>query len=97
MPLSNSSKGRQVWKAPTRRVLQIATQVKPSLPVYEGQDKKLRKSVAVKVYEKKKINTVDKRKMVQTEIDMHRFMLHPNIIKLLKVVEDSKHLLLVQE
>lgn len=65
--------------------------------VYEGQDKKLRKSVAVKVYEKKKINSDEKKKMIQTEIDMHRLMVHPQIVKLLKVVEDSKHLFLIQE
>ena len=66
--------------------------------VYEGQDKKMRKTVAVKVYDKKKLNSSEKREFTQNEINvMLKIGSHPSIARLWRVIEDSKNIFLIQE
>lgn len=49
--------------------------------VYDGNDKKLRRPVAVKVYEKKKLQTDEKRQFIQNEVDVMSKLVHKNIAK----------------
>ncbi len=60
--------------------------------VYEGYDKRLKLAVAVKVIDKRKIKEGEtkKKSLIEEEILILSKMDHPNIVKLLRIVEDAK-------
>jgi serine/threonine protein kinase len=54
--------------------------------------------VAVKVYDKKKLNSEEKREFTQNEVNvMLKIGAHKNIARLWRVIEDSKNVFLIQE
>lgn len=66
--------------------------------VYEAVDESLEnRVVAVKIFDKRLLRDASKRKEVQEELDLLAKLDHPNIIKLLRVVEDSNLLYIVTE
>lgn len=64
--------------------------------VYEGFDKRLKLSVAVKVIDKRKIKESEAKKkaLVEEEISILSKMDHPTIVKLVRLVEDAKRVVL---
>jgi serine/threonine protein kinase len=58
--------------------------------VYDGFDKVLGKPVAIKVIKKKLFTTEKKRYLVQVEIDILSKMVHANIVKFERLLEDHK-------
>ena len=58
--------------------------------VYDGFDKTLKQAVAIKVIKKKMFKTEKKRKLVQLEIDILSKMIHPNVVKFERLLEDHK-------
>lgn len=65
--------------------------------VYEAIDKKLEQVVAVKIFDKRMLKDASKRKDVQNELDLINKLDHPNIIKLLRIVEDINQVYIVME
>lgn len=65
--------------------------------VYEAIDSKLDLVVAVKIFDKRMLKDASKRKEVQNELDLISKLDHPNIVKLLRTVEDSNQLYVVME
>jgi hypothetical protein len=58
--------------------------------VYDGFDKVIGKPVAIKVIKKKMFTTEKKRYLVQVEIDILSKMVHGNIVKFERLLEDHK-------
>lgn len=60
--------------------------------VYEGFDKRLKIPVAIKVIDKRKIkdNEVKKKALIEEELSICSKMVHPNIVKFIRLVEDVK-------
>lgn len=54
--------------------------------------KPLGKKVAIKVYEKVKLKEPQRKKSVRREIRILQMLDHPNIVKILDVVETNNHL-----
>lgn len=65
--------------------------------VYEANDHKLEKVVAVKIFDKRMLKDAGKRKDVQNELDLISKLDHSNIIKLLRIVEDTNQVYIVTE
>lgn len=53
--------------------------------------------VALKMYDKSKLGEQTKRRAVQNEISIMRKVKHSNIVKIIDVIEDKKHLAIVME
>lgn len=60
--------------------------------VYEGYDKRLKLPVAIKVIDKRKIKDTETKKkaLIEEEIYILSKMNHPNIVKFLRLLEDTK-------
>jgi len=58
--------------------------------VYDGFDKVLKQTIAIKVIKKKMFKTEKKRKLVQYEVDILSKMVHENIVKFIRLLEDHK-------
>lgn len=58
--------------------------------VYDGYDKILDKAVAIKVIKKKRFKTEKKRRVVQLEVEILSKMVHPNIVRFKRLLEDHK-------
>ena len=65
--------------------------------MYEAHDRSLNKSVAVKIFDKRMLKDKSKRKEVQDELNIVSKLDHPNIIKLLRVVEDIDKVYIVMD
>lgn len=65
--------------------------------VYEGQDKKMNQTVAIKVIDKRKIADVKRRNLIQTEVNIIARMKHANIAEFYRLVEDHKRVFLVMQ
>lgn len=59
--------------------------------------KPLNKKVAIKVYEKAKLREPQRKKSVRREIRILQMLDHPNIVKILDVVETNNHLNIIME
>jgi MAP/microtubule affinity-regulating kinase len=59
--------------------------------------KPLNKKVAIKVYEKIKLREQQRKKSVRREIRILQMLEHPNIVKILDVVETNNHLNIIME
>ena len=53
--------------------------------------------VAMKMYEKTRLNEPHKMKAVQNEISILRRLKHTNVVKIFDVIEDKRHIILVME
>jgi serine/threonine protein kinase len=53
--------------------------------------------VALKVYEKSKMNTVSRKKSLRREINIMSRIKHPNIVKLIEAIEIETQVILVLE
>lgn len=64
--------------------------------VYEGYDKRLKLPVAIKVIDKRKIKDTETKKkaLIEEEIYILSKMNHPNIVKFLRLLEDTKRVAL---
>ena len=58
--------------------------------VYHGFDKRLKKSVAIKIIKKKLFKSEKKRRLVQMEVDILAKMRHKNIVHFERLLEDHK-------
>jgi serine/threonine protein kinase len=65
--------------------------------VFYMQNKKTQKPVAVKVIEKKNVKDKVSLKSLVQEIEIHKRLLHDNIIRLIEHCEDQKNIYLVME
>lgn len=65
--------------------------------VYEGFDKILKKTVAIKVIDKKRIIEQNRKQMIQSEVNILALMKHKHIVEFYRIVEDQKRLYLVME
>lgn len=61
--------------------------------VYDGFDKILKQAVAIKVIKKKMFKTDKKRKLVQLEVDILSKMIHQNVVKFERLLEDHKRVI----
>lgn len=68
-----------------------------SSTVHRAYDMKLNRTVAVKILEKSSVKESYLRDMLQKEIDISIQFDHPNLAKLLRVLQDSVRVYLVQE
>ena len=59
--------------------------------------KPLNKPVAIKVYEKTKLQEPQRKKSVRREIRILQMLDHPNVVKILDVVETNNHLNIIME
>jgi MAP/microtubule affinity-regulating kinase len=55
------------------------------------------KKIAIKAYEKGKIKEIPRKKTVRREIKILQSLDHPNIVKILDVVETNNHLNIIME
>ncbi len=65
--------------------------------VYEGYDKRLKQSVAVKVIDKRKILEPKRRALIQTEVNILARMKHKHIGEFFRLIEDHKRLYIVMQ
>ena len=65
--------------------------------VYEALDRTVNRTVAVKIFDKRMLKDKSKRKEVQDELNIVSKLDHPNIIKLLRVVEDVDKVYIVMD
>ena len=68
-----------------------------SSTVHRAYDLRLNRTVAVKILEKSSVKESYLREMLQKEIDVSLTFDHPNLAKLLRVIQDSVRVYLVQE
>lgn len=61
--------------------------------VYDGYDKLLKQTVAVKVIKKNQFQTDKKKELVQLEIDILSKMNHRNVVKFERLLEDHKRVM----
>lgn len=65
--------------------------------VYEGFDKRLKQTVAIKVIDKRKILEPKRRALIQTEINLLARMKHKNITEFFRLFEDNKRVFIVMQ
>ncbi len=65
--------------------------------VFEAFDYKLAQTVAVKVFDKRKLQDSTKRKEVQNELEFLERIRHPRVVRLLRIVEDQSRVMFVLE
>jgi MAP/microtubule affinity-regulating kinase len=65
--------------------------------VYEGFDKRLKQTVAIKVIDKRKITEPKRRALIQTEINLLARMKHKNITEFFRLFEDNKRVFIVMQ
>ncbi len=65
--------------------------------VYEGFDKRLKQTVAIKVIDKRKILEPKRRALIQTEINLLARMKHKNITEFFRLFEDNKRIFIVMQ
>ena len=64
--------------------------------VYKGKHKATNRTVAIKILNKKDMNTIDL-ELVKTEMDVLKIYQHPNIIKLYDIHENEDNIYLIME
>lgn len=57
----------------------------------------MNKKIAIKIYEKNKIKEVNRKKSIRREIMILQMLNHPNIVKIMDVVETNNHLNIIME
>lgn len=62
-----------------------------------GVNKVTNQKVAIKIYEKSKLNDISRQKSVQNEIKILKKLEHPNIVKLFQHVDTQKYLYIILE
>ena len=60
-------------------------------------NKKTREKLAIKVYDKSKLNDNFKKRCVMREIEIMKHIDHPNIVKLIEVINTDKQIYIIQE
>lgn len=65
--------------------------------VYEGNDKRIKQTVAIKVIDKRKILEPKRRSLIQTEINLLARMKHKNIGEFHRLLEDHKRIFIVMQ
>ena len=58
--------------------------------VYEALDRRLHRNVAVKVYEKRDLQQVERREFVQEELNILANIKHSSIVEFYRLLEDTK-------
>jgi len=65
--------------------------------VYQAMDEKLHREVAVKVLHPHLLQNENLKERFRREARMHAKLMHPNVVTLLSIYEDSEHMALVME
>ena len=62
-----------------------------------GENKVTKEKVAIKILQKRRIKTKEEFIRINREIEMLKNLNHPNVIKILKIMEDSKTIYIIME